>query len=234
MPPYMLPSPLGGCAGRRRALPLAADRLAHHGRGGRRRPRCQHRSRSAHRADLRAVALGATDALSLHDPAADRADRGHCAADPDVGGRGHGGGDADRVHHFAGAHHCQHDAGPDQRGGKPGASFPDAQCFARATALQVASAARGAVAVRGHPHCQRHFGDRRDHRRTLCRVEPRGRRRTGLLHSVRVVAVADRLSVCAWCLAATVLGFSFFFLVMFLEWYFLHRWHESARTPEAE
>jgi len=38
----------------------------------------------------------------------------------------------------------------------------------------------------------------------------------------------------ALVLAATVLGFSFFFLVMFLEWYFLHRWHESARTPEIE
>jgi NitT/TauT family transport system permease protein len=34
--------------------------------------------------------------------------------------------------------------------------------------------------------------------------------------------------------AATVLGFAFFFTVMFLEWYFLHKWHESARTPEAE
>jgi NitT/TauT family transport system permease protein len=34
--------------------------------------------------------------------------------------------------------------------------------------------------------------------------------------------------------AATVLGFSFFFVVMFLEWYFLHRWHESARTPEVQ
>jgi NitT/TauT family transport system permease protein len=32
--------------------------------------------------------------------------------------------------------------------------------------------------------------------------------------------------------AATVLGFTFFFLVMFFEWYFLHRWHESARAPE--
>jgi NitT/TauT family transport system permease protein len=32
--------------------------------------------------------------------------------------------------------------------------------------------------------------------------------------------------------AATVLGFAFFFLVMFFEWYFLHRWHESARAPE--
>ena len=32
--------------------------------------------------------------------------------------------------------------------------------------------------------------------------------------------------------AATVLGFSFFFLVMSFEWYFLHKWHESARTPE--
>jgi NitT/TauT family transport system permease protein len=38
----------------------------------------------------------------------------------------------------------------------------------------------------------------------------------------------------ALVLAATVLGFSFFFLVMFFEWYFLHRWHESARTPEVE
>jgi NitT/TauT family transport system permease protein len=34
--------------------------------------------------------------------------------------------------------------------------------------------------------------------------------------------------------AATVLGFTFFFAVMFLEWYFLHRWHESAQTPETE
>jgi NitT/TauT family transport system permease protein len=28
--------------------------------------------------------------------------------------------------------------------------------------------------------------------------------------------------------AATVLGFAFFFLVMFLEWWFLHNWHESG------
>ena len=38
----------------------------------------------------------------------------------------------------------------------------------------------------------------------------------------------------ALVLAATVLGFAFFFVVMFLEWYFLHRWHESARVPETE
>jgi NitT/TauT family transport system permease protein len=38
----------------------------------------------------------------------------------------------------------------------------------------------------------------------------------------------------ALVLAATVLGFGFLFLVMFLEWYFLHRWHESARAPEVE
>jgi len=38
----------------------------------------------------------------------------------------------------------------------------------------------------------------------------------------------------ALVLAATVLGFAFFFIVMFLEWYFLHRWHESARVPESE
>ena len=34
----------------------------------------------------------------------------------------------------------------------------------------------------------------------------------------------------ALVLAATVLGFAFFFVVMFLEWHFLHNWHDSART----
>jgi len=34
--------------------------------------------------------------------------------------------------------------------------------------------------------------------------------------------------------AATVLGFAFVFLVMLLEWYFLHRWHESARSTETD
>jgi NitT/TauT family transport system permease protein len=38
----------------------------------------------------------------------------------------------------------------------------------------------------------------------------------------------------ALVLAATMLGFGFLFLVMFLEWYFLHNWHESARASEAE
>jgi NitT/TauT family transport system permease protein len=35
----------------------------------------------------------------------------------------------------------------------------------------------------------------------------------------------------ALVLAATVLGFAFFFIGMFFEWYFLHHWHESSR-PE--
>jgi NitT/TauT family transport system permease protein len=34
--------------------------------------------------------------------------------------------------------------------------------------------------------------------------------------------------------AATVLGFSFFFIVMFLEWLALHNWHESSRSYTAE
>ena len=38
----------------------------------------------------------------------------------------------------------------------------------------------------------------------------------------------------ALVLATTVLGFAFFFLVMFLEWYFLHHWHESVRIPDAD
>ena len=38
----------------------------------------------------------------------------------------------------------------------------------------------------------------------------------------------------ALVLAASALGFVFFFITMFLEWYFLHEWHESARSVEAE
>jgi NitT/TauT family transport system permease protein len=38
----------------------------------------------------------------------------------------------------------------------------------------------------------------------------------------------------ALVLASVVLGFSFFFVVTFLEWHFLHRWHESALAPETE
>ncbi|HEX3891409.1 MAG TPA: ABC transporter permease [Terracidiphilus sp.] len=34
--------------------------------------------------------------------------------------------------------------------------------------------------------------------------------------------------------AATVLGFGFFFVVMFLEWLFLHNWHESSRLHAEE
>jgi NitT/TauT family transport system permease protein len=34
--------------------------------------------------------------------------------------------------------------------------------------------------------------------------------------------------------ATTVLGFGFVFIVMFLEWHFLHRWHESARALEVD
>ena len=66
--------------------------------------------------------------------------------------------------------------GLDQRRREPGASLPDAQRIARAIALQAAPAARGAVALCRNSHRQRHRGDRRDHRRTLCRLEPRGRR----------------------------------------------------------
>ena len=38
----------------------------------------------------------------------------------------------------------------------------------------------------------------------------------------------------ALVLAATALGFSFFFIVMFLEWVALHNWHESSRAQVAE
>jgi NitT/TauT family transport system permease protein len=38
----------------------------------------------------------------------------------------------------------------------------------------------------------------------------------------------------ALVLAAAVLGFSFFFIVMFVEWLALHNWHESKRPQRAE
>jgi NitT/TauT family transport system permease protein len=38
----------------------------------------------------------------------------------------------------------------------------------------------------------------------------------------------------ALVVAATALGFSFFFIVMFFEWLALHNWHESSRTQQAE
>jgi NitT/TauT family transport system permease protein len=38
----------------------------------------------------------------------------------------------------------------------------------------------------------------------------------------------------ALVLAATVLGFAFFFIGMFLEWYFLHNWPESSRSDIPE
>lgn len=38
----------------------------------------------------------------------------------------------------------------------------------------------------------------------------------------------------ALVLAATVLGFSFFFIVMFLEWLALHNWHESSGPQTAD
>ena len=38
----------------------------------------------------------------------------------------------------------------------------------------------------------------------------------------------------ALVMAATVLGFGFFFLVMFLEWLALHHWHESKRAGARE
>ena len=91
VPPYMLPSPLGGGARcRSRRFPSLLASLRHHSGRIRRRPDRQHRRGRADRADFRAIALGAQHVLSLHAAAADGADRRHCAADPDVGRRGHG------------------------------------------------------------------------------------------------------------------------------------------------
>jgi NitT/TauT family transport system permease protein len=38
----------------------------------------------------------------------------------------------------------------------------------------------------------------------------------------------------ALVLAAALLGFTFFFAVMFVEWLALHHWHESKRAQIAE
>jgi NitT/TauT family transport system permease protein len=36
----------------------------------------------------------------------------------------------------------------------------------------------------------------------------------------------------ALVIAASLLGFAFFFMAMFAEWYFMHNWHQSARAAE--
>jgi len=38
----------------------------------------------------------------------------------------------------------------------------------------------------------------------------------------------------ALVMASAVLGFAFFFTVMFFEWLFLHHWHESARASQLD
>jgi NitT/TauT family transport system permease protein len=38
----------------------------------------------------------------------------------------------------------------------------------------------------------------------------------------------------ALVLAASALGFGFFFATMFFEWYLLHNWHESSRSDMPE
>ncbi len=89
------------------------------------------------------------------------------------------------------------------------------------------------VAVHRHPYRQRHRRHRGDHRRTFCRLQPR--RRGGLGYSILYASSQLETDyLFALVFAATVLGFSFFFIVMFFEWYFLHNWHESARAPETE
>ena len=147
-----------------------------------------------------------------------------------VGAR-HARGHADRLHHFTRADHRQHHAGTDQRGRKSREPFPDAQRLARADSFQAAPAARGAVAFCGHSHRQRHRRDRRHHRRAVRRLEPRGQ--GGLGYSILYASSQLQTDyLFALVLAAAVLGFAFLFLVMFFEWYFLHKWHESARAPE--
>ena len=66
------------------------------------------------------------------------------------------------------------------------------------------------------------------YRRAFCRLHARGRGRPGLRNPLREQPDGDDY-LFALVFAATVLGFAFFFLVMFLEWHFLHNWHESSR-----
>ena len=58
-------------------------------------------------------------------------------------------------------------------------------------------------------------------------------RRPGVLDSLRLVTTRNGLPF-ALVLAATALGFAVSFSLTSLEWYFLHRWHESARVPETD
>ena len=87
VPPYMLPSPLRCARGHVRVFLRFSLRWYYRGRIRGRTAR-QHFCRRLDRADFRAIALGAANALSLYAAVADRAHRRHRAADPDVGRRG--------------------------------------------------------------------------------------------------------------------------------------------------
>jgi NitT/TauT family transport system permease protein len=55
--------------------------------------------------------------------------------------------------------------------------------------------------------------------------------RGGLGYSIQyAMSQLETAYLFALVLAATVLGFTFFFTVMFFEWLALHRWHESSAT----
>ena len=70
--------------------------------------------------------------------------------------------------------------------------------------------------------------------RTLCRFEPGLAKEGWVMRSSMRVRSWRPTIFSALVFAASALGFAFFFIVMFLEWYFLHNWHESARPAENE
>ncbi len=80
---------------------------------------------------------------------------------------GHVGG----LHHLPGADHCQYHARVDQRGAESHPSLPHAQRVAVTDPDPASSSPRRAFTLCRHPHCGRHFGDRRHNRGAFCRVQ---------------------------------------------------------------
>ena len=233
MPAFMLPSPLACGAGRLEAFLAAGGVLRDHCFRGDGRPHRPASSRELAGTAVRTVALDTAIAVPLHAAAADSSHRRDHAADYPVGRAGHASGHAHHLYHLSRADHRQHDAGTDQRGRELYSPLSDAQRHARqmlfklrlpnaVPSLFVGIRISAGIAVIGAITGELFAGSN-------------SVGQGGLGYSI--IFASQQLQtdyLFALIVASAVLGFAFYFIVYFLEWYFLHDWHESARVPEVE
>ena len=84
----------------------------------------------------------------------------------------------------------------------------------------------------GIPHLERHCRHRRHYRRVVCGVSLGRPRRTRAIRSAMRRASYKPTTYSHWYLRRLYWAFFSFSPSMFLEYYFLHNWHESAQRGE--